>query len=449
MICNYLGKLLQVILLPIITAYFTVEEYGYYDLIISSISLVYPLITIQIAEGAFRYIYDSEDTSSLRKTITSSFLLLIGSCFILCVFLFGYNAFADNPIHSLAGVYTFIVLYSVNTYFQKIARGFGKNKSFAYSGVMTVLVTLLLQLVVIYFTGFRVDGLFYAIALANLVSIIYLFVSLKIISFIQIKSFSRSSLRKMASYSLPLVPNSICWYMVSTGNRYIVAVYIGLAANGIFAISNKFAMIIASACSVFQLAWQECAIKESNNQNSVRFFSNVYVLYKRVLLCLVAFFLPLIKLFIPVLVDKSFFEAWKYVPLLLYGSCVMALASFYGAGYLSSKKTRGAFFTTLYASIINVVITFSFIGFIGLYAPCFGSLIAYIVLLFLRKKQMKSYFYLNTKDAYDPLIAFQCIATLLVYYFVRSHILLSVVVLMNMLMFVCFLFDYLKFKKRI
>ena len=233
---------------------------------------------------------------------------------------------------------------------------------------------------------------------------------------------------------------------MSTGNRYLVVICLGVAANGVFAIANKFALLIASACGVFQLAWQESVIKENDSQDKTRFFSEVYVNYKRILLSIVALSLPCIKICMPILVSDDFYEAWVYIPILLYSSVFMALASFYGAGYLSSKKTSGALWTTLYAAIINILVTILLIHSFGLFAPCIGTMLAYIVLLYIRKKQMKSYFSIDTLDRYDRLFFVQIILTLLMYYLIDNFILLSLLVAINLCCILFWIRKYIQIK---
>ena len=444
MIANYLGKILQVLILPIITTYFTIEEYGYYDLIVSSISLIYPIITLQIAEGAFRFIFDA-DENSIKETISTSFFMLLISILLLFLLIELLKFFIPDFTNSYS-IYFFIVLYSINSYIQKIARGFGFSKVFAFSGLITVFITLFFQLFVIYFTNLRVAGLFSALAISYLCSIIYIIISIRYWKYLSFKYIKRTILKHLVAYSLPLVPNSICWYLVSTGNRYLVVICLGVAANGVFAIANKFALLIASACGVFQLAWQESVIKENDSQDKTRFFSEVYVNYKRILLSIVALSLPCIKICMPILVSDDFYEAWVYIPILLYSSVFMALASFYGAGYLSSKKTSGALWTTLYAAIINILVTILLIHSFGLFAPCIGTMLAYIVLLYIRKKQMKSYFSIDTLDRYDRLFFVQIILTLLMYYLIDNFILLSLLVAINLCCILFWIRKYIQIK---
>ena len=60
MIGNVSSKILQMLILPIITGTLSTSEYGVYDLVITTISLISPVITCQIIEGMFRFMFDAE-----------------------------------------------------------------------------------------------------------------------------------------------------------------------------------------------------------------------------------------------------------------------------------------------------------------------------------------------------------------------------------------------------
>ena len=53
---TFLPKLSSIITLPIITGGLTKVEYGTYDLIGTLISLLFPIVTLQIHSAAFRFL---------------------------------------------------------------------------------------------------------------------------------------------------------------------------------------------------------------------------------------------------------------------------------------------------------------------------------------------------------------------------------------------------------
>ena len=54
-ISKFSSKLLIFLLIPLYTSVLSTKEYGIYDLIISTVQLVFPIITLNIVDGVMRY----------------------------------------------------------------------------------------------------------------------------------------------------------------------------------------------------------------------------------------------------------------------------------------------------------------------------------------------------------------------------------------------------------
>ena len=60
--------------------------------------------------------------------------------------------------------------------------------------------------------------------------------------------------------------------------------------NGIYAIANKFPQLLSFITSVFQMAWQESAIMESDSESRNRFYSDVFNAYIKIVITGISFF---------------------------------------------------------------------------------------------------------------------------------------------------------------
>lgn len=63
---NLGSKLLTFLLLPIYTAYLLESEYGSFDLIVNTVSLILPIITFQVTDGIYRFILGEEDNKKVK-----------------------------------------------------------------------------------------------------------------------------------------------------------------------------------------------------------------------------------------------------------------------------------------------------------------------------------------------------------------------------------------------
>ena len=140
MIGNLSSKVLQMLILPIITASLVTSEYGYYDLIVTTISLVTPVVTLQMIEGMFRFMFNAEEDDQ-RKTVSTV------TAFLLCgiVALAGLIAILNIAIPKVQYPVLIFFNYAANIFFnymQKLVRCQQKNRQFAVSGVINTIVML-------------------------------------------------------------------------------------------------------------------------------------------------------------------------------------------------------------------------------------------------------------------------------------------------------------------
>ena len=66
----------------------------------------------------------------------------------------------------------------------------------------------------------------------------------------------------MLRYSLPLVPTNLCGWIINISDRYLIALLVGNAATGIYAVSNKIPNILLTVSNIFSSAWQLSALAE-------------------------------------------------------------------------------------------------------------------------------------------------------------------------------------------
>ena len=58
---NFASKILSFFMMPVYTAVLSTADYGISDLISTSISLIYPILTISVSEGLVRFLLDKDD----------------------------------------------------------------------------------------------------------------------------------------------------------------------------------------------------------------------------------------------------------------------------------------------------------------------------------------------------------------------------------------------------
>lgn len=410
MIGNLGSKILQVLILPLLTAVLLTEEYGYYDLIVTTINLITPIATLQLVEAMFRYLFGGSEEEK-RVTISSVTAALVVGMTILAAVIALIQMFGIDLKYPFL-IYLNYITNILFDYMQKIARCQQRNSLVAVSGVINTSVMLAVEAMALLVFKMRVDGMLLANCVSYFVAVLYLEYKLRIEEYLSIAAVNVKRVKELLKYSLPLVPNSVCWWVVSACDRYVISFFLSISANGTYSIAGKFSQMLSMITSVFQMAWQESSIIESDKATRDEFYTKTFDSYMRFLLSGYVVLLPIIRLAMPFLVAEEYRIGYLYNPLLLLGAVFSAFSQFYGSAYLAFKKTGGALSTTIIAAIINVTVGACLISKIGLYAPALGTTCAFLAQWLLRANQMKDYFRvkINTK-----VLSFMA-PTMIVYY---------------------------------
>ena len=377
------------LLVPLYTFFLSPAEYGLVDLIVTYTILLAPAATLQMEMAVFRFLVDARDDEAEKKRIISNTVqIALASTVLLAVLFIGVNALVHIPHAGLIlglGMVTILLNLAL-----QIARGLGKNKEFAFSSIAIALTNIVAAIGLVVIAKLGIAGVFSAMLLANTMGLLYVFFKLGLYKYISFHEQDRGLKRELVHYSLPLIPNSISWWVIGLFDRTIIAIFLGIAANGIYAVSSKYAAIFGSIFSIFGMSWTEAASMHINDKERQSFFSDVFNTGVRAfgalgLLLIVA--LP----FVIGLVDKAYAEASLYVPLLIIAAFLNAIVGLYSGIYVARKMTRQVMTTSLIAAGINITLNFALISFIGLYAAAIATTAGYGAMAIYRHFDLKSF----------------------------------------------------------
>jgi len=393
MVGNFASKVLGFILLPVYTIYLSQSELGYYDLIITTIQIVISIVTLQSIDGLYRNLLDARDESIIRQNITNAFFLITRNVLLFVMVSTGFFVLKPIPHAWL------IILVSISQIYwnlwQQTVRGLKRNYDFAMGGLIFTVIMLVGNLLLLKFFHMKVAGVLISSIASAVIVILYLEIRVGIFRYIRLNDLDKKLQKSIITYSMPLLPTAINWWLLSFANRYVINLTMGSEANGLFAVASRFAAILVMVNNIFYLAWQESAITEYNADDRNRFYSQMFDAYMRVQFCVILLLLPITPFAFNLIIDAKFSEAWQYIPFLYIGTVFSAFSVFYGTGYLSSRETMGAFTTTLIGSIINLVLMFLLIPIWGLQAVGFSSMVSLIVLWLIRIVQTRKYFHIR------------------------------------------------------
>lgn len=391
---NLGSRILSFLLVPLYSFFLTKSDLGYYDLILTTVSLMVPFVTLQISDASYRWLLEANKEEKLQEAAISNGLF----CILINTVIFAIIYIPFSYFFRFSYTYYFIILLFLSSLFpflQQVVRGLGNNKLFSFIGIINTFFLLIFNVFFLFVLKKRLEGLLLSIILSYSISTLLLFRLAKMLPFINFKLVNRKDLKEMLNYSWPLIPNTVSWWMINEVNRFIILLNIGPDANGIFALSNRFPSILLILNSIFMLSWQDHAITNHKDENKNVFYSKIFNIYMILELTLVIFLTVVSKYLVKYFVGPKFFDSWRYMPILYLSVAFSAFASFLGASYLGIKKTKGIFTTTIIGSVINIAISYAFIKQIGLYAPALGTLFGFITIWIIRLRDTKEFFTLS------------------------------------------------------
>lgn len=390
----FLGKactqLVSFFLLPLYTTYLTTADYGIVDLIITYVSLLVPVITIQLEMSAFRFLVDNRtNEEEISKIITNILYCIISFSLLFTLIYLVLNRFIRIQ-------YNWYILFNILvTIFSNLmlqtSRGLGDNKTYSMGSFLAGTTTVVFNVILIVMINIGAKGMLISSIMANIVAFMYVFLKLKIYKYINSKLYSKSFIKKSLKYSWPLVPNSISWWVVSASDRTIISYILGVSANGIYAVSNKFTAIVSSLLNIFSLSWTESASLHIEDDDRNQFFSNAINKILKILLSFILIIIAVMPLAFKMLINEQYKEAYLYIPILMLSTIFNGVVIVYSGIYIAKKLTKQVAATSIMAAVLNIAINLIFIKFIGLYAAAISTMLSYLIMAMYRHYDLKKY----------------------------------------------------------
>lgn len=385
---NLGSKVIVFFLVPLYTYYLTTSEFGMVDLIISTTNLLLPIISLSIFESVLRFTMDSY--YDRQAILINAIVVTIIGFLILIIFYPIINWFF--PIKDYI-IYLYLLLFiqSTHTTIMQYIRAKGLIRLYAISGIINALVLLISNIIFLVLVRCGIQGYLISQIIAVLISMIFITIKGKVQKEIIVKKINFNLIKEMLIFSIPLIPNSLMYSIMSFTDRYVISLFLGVSSNGLYAVANKIPSIIYIINSIFFQAWQMSAIEESDSKEKSKFFSNVFNVFSIFMLISTSFLIVNLKVIMKFLVADSFFSAWKYVPFLLLSAVFSSFSGFLGTNYIAEKKTTGLFKTSVIGALINVSLNIVLIPIIGIYGASIGALVSFVVIWIIRIKDTQQF----------------------------------------------------------
>ncbi|MBZ5202038.1 oligosaccharide flippase family protein [Planomicrobium chinense] len=428
---NLGSKIIVFFLLPLYTAYLAQSEFGLVDLLTTTIGLLLPVITLSIFDSVFRFVMDKNYD---EQSVLTNSLVVVLTGFVISLVLYPLFLYALPFDKYLPYFYTLLFFQSFNAVVTQYVRAKGLVKLFAFSGIINAIVLLCSNLVLLAVFHTGILGYLTSLIMANIFSSLLVVIKSNIYRDIVIKKINIVLIKEMLIYSIPLIPNSLMWWVMSLSDRYLILYFLGSSANGLYAVANKIPSVLTVVNSIFFQAWQMSAIEEEKSENKSKFFSDIFNLFAPTILIFTSVLLIFLKFIMTHLVASEYYEAWIFVPYLLLGVIFSSFSGFLGTNYIVAKKTGGVFKTSSVGAIFNIIFNIILIPIIGTIGAAISTMLSFLIIWLIRVKETKKFVELriNSKKILFTLIAIN-IQIGVMYINLKTEILFHILILIIIL----------------
>lgn len=430
-ISNFGSKILIFLLVPLYTSVLSTAEYGSYDIVITTINLLLPILTINISESVMRFSLEKDnnpkETFSIGLKVTARAWIILAFAMVVNNIL---NIINIIKTYSLYMLLLFIVtsLYQLCSQF---ARGTDKIIDLSIAGVIKSFALVFFNVLFLLYFKIGITGFFMANILSDLIVIIFYFFRLKIYKHIIQISKTNKLIKNMSNYSTPLVFNSISWWINNASDRYIVTWMCGVEVNGIYSIAYKIPSIVEVFQSIFLQAWQISAVTSFNDDDKEDFFSLIYTIYNLLMVSLCSIIIIMVKLIAKFMFANKFYDAWVFVPILLLANVFGATSGLIGGVFSATKDTKIYSYSTVIGAIVNMVLNIILINLVGVKGAAIATAVSYFLVWVIRMVNVKKYITLKINIKRD----------LVVY----SILVLQAVLMINMASTKVYVFEFILF----
>lgn len=363
------GSLIGFLMLPLYTRWLTPEDYGVTDLISTYSSLLHFVVSLSISEAIFVFPVGQTKEKITKYYSTGWFFLLV--CLAGCAAIFfalSTFSFESAFFKNLWLIYASLVSAILLRYSQDFCRGIKKMSVFSFTGIIQSFSIASFSF--LFIPKWGVNGYVIASVFSCLCSALFSFIYSKSYRFLSFRGFDRSCLKEMLAYSLPLVPTSLMWWIVSSLNRPLLEKYVGLFAIGLFAVANKLPTVLNMVFGFFQKAWQVTVIEEYKSNDFQSYYNRMFRMIFSVQILLTIVITVFSQLFIKVMTTEEYYAAWIYITPLSLSVLFSNTSAFCGTVFSASRKTKFTFYSVIVGSIVALVGNFILIPWIGLMGAC-------------------------------------------------------------------------------
>jgi len=392
-------KGLNFIMAPLFTRWLSQENYGMFDLLTTYATLLLPVLAVGIHHAIFRFLLDSKSKEDITEINTNAIFINVIGLVVYFVAISVLSIFVKSIAIYIIPLTILIITNTFQNYMGMFVRGLKKLKLYT---IINIICTASILFFVYYFVKILhlgLEGIIFGYSMGYFISGLIGMIFTQSYKFLKISKISKVFIKKMLKYSIPMIPNSIAWWIVNVSDRIIVNVVLGPIYNAILAVAHKIPNLCTTFYDVFQTAWLENASEAIKDNDWNKYFNKVFNIMGQICMSISIIIVATNFFIYEILFTLEYLEGKYLVPLLAVATSFGALAQTIGSVFIAEYDSKKQAKTMLQAGVVNIVIHLLLINIIGIYASAISTVVAYVFLFLVRYKEVNKKYniYINQK----------------------------------------------------
>ena len=389
------SKILVFLLMPFYTKILSPADSGIASQVIKSANLIIPIASIGIATAIIRFGLDKSYNKS--DVFTTGLLAIgIGFTFTLCFLPF------ISHVPSLQGYIPLLYIFVLASIFRNLCSQFARAKLYlrlyAFDGILNTIIYVICMIVFLKYFKWGINGFILATIVADIITAIFIFTSASLHRYIKVTPKLKKTFIKMLKYAIPLIPTTMSWWIINTSDQYFVFYMCSSSDAGLYNAAYAIPHIVMMVSTLFTEAWQLSAVTDGGKEmrGRKRFYSTVFSNYQSVLFIIATGIIAFSKVAMIILTDKSYYEGWIFIPILVIAMVFSCFSTFMGSIYIVEKKSLSSLITLMVGAITNLILNGLFIPIMGPIGAAISTVISFVLVFVVRVIDTRKYLKMNT-----------------------------------------------------
>lgn len=438
-------KAINFMLLPLYTSLISAEEYGTIDLLTTIVTLLVSVVGFQVYDAIFKYATIKRDNLQEIKIIfTNNWIFCMCSTIVfsgVCLILFYFFDFTGKWYVMSAVMSTIFLYISTNS-----SRSLGHNKLYSFANFVSALITVVLNLFFLIVLKWPALTILYAYVVGPLVGGLVCVVKDKLWRYFSLNLVNVAKIKEYLSYSLPLIPNEIAWWVIHASDRLVVTAFLGIYHTGMLAVATKFSLVYSTIFGFFYAAWSEQCFLHYNTTSGRKYIQElipkvfVSFYYFTLILMIVCMYIY------PVVINQEYREAMILIPWYLIAVLLNVIIGLITPIYLVSNETKFVMHSTIVAGLINLVVNILLVSNIGILSAPIAAIVGYGCVVIWRLRDINKR-YMHISWSIKKNLVMLCLLALViwVYYFHNEG---YIGVCVFTMVFFSMIFEFSKYRKQ-